>query len=249
MKRRTFLKGVACCSAIATEEMLPGRVPRALAGACSDSPQAHAYSTATPGDLDRATFDFYVEHKKLVVASTGGEEDRAAEFELLMRPITPNPEKITLNLVPIDMPNGSTLALTPHAFTLESKAREIQCRAVMPEGVREAREALFKVVATRGEEQQEVHLLARVATSVPNLELGTSKAKVREQPLKVTVGNPVAFRLSLGNRGRLEDTFDLTVETPGGWTARFHDGKGRDLERIKIGPIQGIFQWEDPEEI
>ncbi len=249
MKRRTFLKGVACCSAIATEEMLPGRVPRALAGACSDSPSAHAYSMAEPGDLDRATFDFYVEHKKLVVASTGREEDREAEFELIMRPISPNPQKITLNLVPIDMPNGSTLALAPYALTLESKAREIHCTAVMPDGVREGREALFKVVATRGEEQQEVNLQVRVATAVPNLDLGTSKAKVREQPLKVTVGNPVDFRLSLGNRGRLEDTFNLTVETPGGWTARLLDGKGRHIQEIKIGPIQGIFQWEDPKEI
>jgi hypothetical protein len=67
----------------------------------------------------------------------------------------------------------------------------------MPDGVREGREALFKVVATRGEEQQELNLQVRVATAVPNLDLGTSKGKVREQPLKVTVGNPVDFRLSL----------------------------------------------------
>ncbi len=248
MKRRDFLRGVAYASALAAGEMIPSVIPKALA-ASTQEPEPPVYSQAEKGALDRATFDFYVEHKTLLVASTINEADREAEFEILVNSITPVSGEIALEIVPVDAPAGFFCTVEPSTVTPNASGRQIRCRARVPLGVEEGREVLFKVIGTRGGEKQELPLRVKVLTAAPRWELGLSETKVREQPLKITSGRPVRFRLSLANQGHLGDIFAIEAKAPEGWTARLTDEYGRPMENLWVGPVQGIFQWEDPREV
>jgi arylsulfatase A-like enzyme len=239
---------MAYTSVLLAGDVVPQVIPGAFAAGLEPASR-RMYSVAEPGELDRATFDFYVEHKTLLVACSPSERERRAVFDIEVNPISPDPGEITLAVVPVNVPDGFIINLEPSTVVLKSSGRDVRCTVLAPDTIEEEQEALFKIVGTCGEEEEEVMLRVKASTAAPRWGLGETKTRVREQPLKVSAGETYRFRLCLSNYGHLEDRFSLETKAPAGWTAHLTDRHGRRLNNVRVGPVGGAFQWEQLREI
>ncbi len=206
-------------------------------------------STSRDISLDRATFDFYVDHKVRLVASTANASERETVFDIIINPISSSNEPIRIQAIPVNVQKGFRIILDSEELFLKDSGQTVSCRVVAPMSVVEDTEALFKVVGTRGKETEELRLKVKVLSASPKFYPGKSDTKVEEQLLKVTAGETLRYRLSLANQGHISDRFDLAVEVPADWTARLTDDSGNEIKDVKVKPVHGIFQWEYPEKI
>lgn len=249
IKRRDFLKGMAISSAVVTEELVRGNVKKAQAACATTKKYSRPYSKEQADIPDKASFDFYVDHKVLQVAATSSESERTAEFDIQLNPISASGDVIELNAVPIDAPSGFKYRLDKSQVKLGSSNKSLQCKVIAPAGSKEGSRALFKVEGRRGEEIEEIRLMVKVITAFPEWRLAKSDLKVKEQPLKVTAGESIRFRLELANKGHVEDNFAISVSTPNGWKAALTDENGSQIKEISVEPVQGLFQWDYPEKV
>ncbi|MFZ5569828.1 MAG: alkaline phosphatase family protein [Thermodesulfobacteriota bacterium] len=248
MGRRTFLKGAGYGAALLAGQTVGNPVKKAKA-ACLARPRGTGmYSTGPAPEIDAAGFDFYTHHKSKLVAAVADPEMRRAVFDVSVNPISPSREPLTFSVVPETPMDGWSLDLSTASLVLGKEGKTIQCRVTAPAEIPEQKTIRFKVIGRRGAETQEIKLKVTVLTAMPKLEPGLSDTGVREQLVKVTAGEPVAFRLSLANSGHAEDRFDLHVKGPAGWRIRILDSRGREIRHLDVQPMGGMFQWEYPEE-
>jgi len=249
MGRRTFLKGVGYTAALVAGETAAGKLTQTGAAYGSAGKNPEIYSTVKGADIDRASFDFYTDHKYRLVAAGPGDSEREAVFEISMNPISNSDKPIQLIAAQHSGPRGFKIELNRERVTLKKSGKDIECRITAPQGVKENTEALFKVSGRRGQETQDLLLQVKVLTAAPHWKMGQSDTRVYDQPKKISIGHTIHYHLSLGNRGHLSDRFTVSVVKPKDWSAKLVDKKGREITKIQVGPVSGIFQWEYPEDL
>ncbi|MBA4368527.1 MAG: hypothetical protein C0403_12925 [Desulfobacterium sp.] len=249
MGRRTFLKGMGCTAAVIAGETAAGKLTSTGSAYGSSGDNLRMYSTVEAHGIDRASFDFYTDHKSRIVAAGPGDKEREAVFEISVNPISISNIPIMLTAVQQSGPKGFRVELSREQVVLKKNSQEIECRIIAPAGAEEKTEAIFKISGQRDQEAQELLLRIKVLTAAPRWRMGKSETYVEDQPQKISIGETIRYRLSLGNLGHIADLFDIRVEKPDGWTTRLLDGKEKEISTIKVAPVSGMFQWEYPEEI
>ncbi|RPJ78236.1 MAG: hypothetical protein EHJ94_09760, partial [Deltaproteobacteria bacterium] len=249
MGRRTFLKGVGCTAAVIAGETTVGKLTSTGSAFGSAGDEPRMYSMVEAHGIDRATFDFYTDHKSRIVAAGPGEPEREAVFEISVNPISILNTPIMLTAVQKSGPKGFRVELSREQVVLKKDGQKMECRIIAPSGMEEKTEAVFTISGQREQEVQELLLRITVLTAAPHWRMGKSETQVEDQPQKISIGETIRYRLSLGNLGHIADLFDVRVDKPDGWTARLVDGKKREISTVKVAPVSGMFQWEYPEEI
>lgn len=249
LKRRSFLKGALYTSTAIAGHALTRPAKTARAACLAAKPEPEIRALVAPNLPDRATFDFYTDHKSLQIAASPDAGDREAVFDVAVRPIEKSDVPISLSAKQVSGPDGFKIHLDTECTNPVAAEKEIQCRIVGPANAVEKNTALFELSGQRGQEIQTLKLQVTVSTSAPHLSLGETDTRVKESPLKITWGGPVRYRLFLGNSGHLSDRFKLKASGPPGWKTAVTDEKGNPLSEVTVGPVRGMFQWEYPEEI
>jgi hypothetical protein len=174
MGRRTFLKGVGATAALVAGETAAGKFTRTGAAYGSTGKNPEIYCTTQGTGIDRASFDFYTNHKSRLVAAGPGASEREAVFEISVNPISDSDKPIHLTASQVSGPRGFSIQLNTGRVTLNKNGKDFECRITAPQGVAENTEALFKVSGQRDGETQELFLKVSVLTAAPRWKMGQS---------------------------------------------------------------------------
>ena len=88
MDRRSFLKGMGYTAAVVAGEAAAGKQTRTGVAYGSEGNKTGMYSTVADHGMDRASFDFYTDHKSRLVAAGPGDSEREAVFDISVNPIS-----------------------------------------------------------------------------------------------------------------------------------------------------------------